>query len=474
MNGNAEESADKAEGGAGSPLMRRTAGLFATYAEAVDWINGQVPLLGIRQGLGRMERLMELLDHPERRLRFIHVAGTNGKGSTCAFLTEALLRSGYDVGTFTSPYITKFTNRLQYNGRDIPEEELLRLANQLKPLADEMAETELGSPTMFELVTTLAILYFARVVYPDYVVWEAGLGGRRDCTNIVTPVLSIITNIGHDHMEILGDTVAAIAEEKAGIVKPGVPLVSAVEQEEALAVIREVCRKQRSTLYLLDRDYRFEPVESAAGRQSMTFRGPFRSYEKLPISLTGPHQFNNAAVALMALEVLRQYQAVRLEEEPLLAAFGHTRWPGRLELVRDDPPLLLDGAHNPEGGAALAKALRESFQYRKLHLMLGMISTKDHDGFLREVLPLADSVVFTEPDYHKKLDAAVLAAKAEAIVRELGLAIRVSVQPAWKAALEQVMAESGEGDLAVVSGTLYLISDVRSWVLNRSESEKGW
>ncbi|WP_438434342.1 bifunctional folylpolyglutamate synthase/dihydrofolate synthase [Gorillibacterium sp. sgz500922] len=463
MNGTSEEGADKAE-----------SACFQTYGEAVDWINSQVPLLGIRQGLGRMERLMELLGHPERRLRFIHVAGTNGKGSTCAFLTEALLRNGYDVGTFTSPYITKFTNRLQYNGRDISEEDLLRLANRVKPLADELAATELGAPTMFELVTTIAVLYFASVVFPDYVVWEAGLGGRRDCTNIVTPVLSIITNIGHDHMEILGDTVAKIAEEKAGIVKPGVPLVSAVEQEDALEVIRGVCREKKSTLYLLNRDYRYAAEETEAGKQRMTFEGPFRRYPALPVSLNGPHQFKNAAVAMMALEVLRQYQAVQLEEEPLYAAFGHTRWPGRLERVSDRPPLLLDGAHNPEGGAALAEALRESFRYRKLHLMLGMIASKDHDGFLRQVLPLADTVVFTEPDYHKKLQAAALAEKADRILRELDLAPKVSVHSDWKTALDALLAECEEGDLAVVSGTLYLISDVRSWVLHRSESEKGW
>ncbi|WP_058302549.1 bifunctional folylpolyglutamate synthase/dihydrofolate synthase [Gorillibacterium timonense] len=474
MTGSRLDAPDRIDNG-GSPLEKSgEAAPFKTYEEAVDWINSQVPLHGIRQGLGRMERLMELLDHPERRLRFIHVAGTNGKGSTCAFLTEALLRNGYDVGTFTSPYIVKFTNRLQYNGRDIPEEVLLRLTNLVKPLADEMEETEQGAPTMFELVTTIAILYFARVVFPDYVVWEAGLGGRRDCTNIVTPVLSIITNIGHDHMEIIGDTIAAIAEEKAGIVKPGVPLVSAVEQREALDVIEGVCREKRSTLYLLGREYQFRPEEAAAGKQSMSFQGPFRAYESVPVSLNGPHQFKNASVALMALEVLRQYGAVQLEEELLYAAFRHTRWPGRLELVREEPRLLLDGAHNPEGGEALASALRESFRYRKLHLMIGMIASKDHSGFLRHVLPLADSVIFTEPDYHKKLDAAELTAKARSLMEELHLSLEVSVQPEWKLALERLTEQSGEGDLAVVSGTLYLISDVRSWVLNRSESEKGW
>ncbi|KAI7259251.1 valyl-tRNA synthetase-like protein, partial [Hortaea werneckii] len=194
-------------------------------AQAVDWINSLIPF-GIRPGLDRIELLMEKLDHPHRKLKFIHVAGTNGKGSTCAFLTRVLIQSGYTVGTFTSPYITKFTNRFQYNGTDIPEETLLELVNKLRPLVQEIAGGELGSPTMFEVSTALAILYYGEVCYPDVVVWETGLGGRLDVTNIVTPIVSVITNVGHDHTDVLGDTLELIAGEKAGIIKPGVPAVS--------------------------------------------------------------------------------------------------------------------------------------------------------------------------------------------------------------------------------------------------------
>ncbi|KHF33539.1 Folylpolyglutamate synthase [Paenibacillus sp. P1XP2] len=211
-----------------------------TYAEAADWINGLIPF-GIRPGMARIEKMMEMLGHPHRRLKFIHVAGTNGKGSTCAFLTRVLLQSGYTVGTYTSPYITKFTNRFQYNGEDIPEETLLMLANRLYPIVEEIAATELGSPTMFEVSTALAILYYAEECVPDIVVWETGLGGRLDVTNIVYPVVSVITNIGMDHTDILGDTVEQIAFEKAGIIKPGVPVVSCVQQPEAI----EVCAKRR-------------------------------------------------------------------------------------------------------------------------------------------------------------------------------------------------------------------------------------
>jgi dihydrofolate synthase/folylpolyglutamate synthase len=191
-------------------------GEFRDIEEAIGWITHLFPK-GEKPGLRRMQLLMEKLGHPERRLKFIHVAGTNGKGSTCAMLTSALLAGGYRVGTFTSPYLVQFSDRIRYNGVNIPDDTLLDLIHQVKPIADEIAATELLAPTMFDVATALAILYYATVVQPDVVVWETGIGGRVDPTNIVTPLVSIITNIGFDHMEMLGDTVEKIAFEKAGI-----------------------------------------------------------------------------------------------------------------------------------------------------------------------------------------------------------------------------------------------------------------
>lgn len=447
---------------------------FETYDEAVEWITRRVPMFGIRPGLDRMGRLMEMLGHPERRLKFIHVAGTNGKGSTCAFLTKALLKNGYDVGTFTSPYMEKFTNRLKYNERDISEEQLLELANQVKPLADELAETEAGAPTMFEICTTIAILFFARVVFPDFVVWETGLGGRLDSTNVVNPLVSVITNIGHDHMDVLGDSLEAVAYEKAGIIKAGVPVISTIEQPELAKVVEETCRDKKSTLYLVGRDFSFDPVTSELNRQEFDFQGPFRRIDGLTITLNGFHQYKNAALSLMTLEVLRQYYALVLEDDALLEAFLETKWPGRLEMLSDKPRLLVDGAHNPEGAETLAQALKETYPYTKLHFMVAMLSTKNHSAYLRHILPLADSLIVTQPDFQKKMDAGKLADVAQELLKELGRETEVTVEPDWKKALELLYAKTGPDELAVVSGTLYLISDVRSWVLYQSDSEKGW
>jgi len=456
-----------------SPI-NETASAFQTAADAVDWIVHLIPF-GIKPGMKRMEKLMELLDHPERRLKFIHVAGTNGKGSVCAYLTEVLKQAGYDVGTFTSPYIEKYADRIRFNGNNIADEDLLRVVNKVKPLVEQVAASDLGQPTMFEVSTAVAIEYFAHVSYPDFVVWETGMGGRLDSTNVVTPLVSAITNIGHDHMEILGDTLEKVAFEKAGIIKPGVPVISAVDQPEALQVLEETAKNRNSTLYVNGRQFRYETAASKENEQTFNFYGLFRSISNVTITMNGRHQLQNASVALMTIEVMRQYYALIVDDDVLLQAMRDTAWAGRLEMISAAPRILLDGAHNPEGGAVLAQALRETYTYNRLHFVMGMLSTKNHSEYLRHILPLVDTLILTEPNWHKKEDAAKLAGLARTLCRELDRTdVEVIVEPDWKAALEMVKSITSQDDLAVISGTLYLIGDVRSWILHQSDSEKGW
>lgn len=448
---------------------------FTHYAQAVDWITSLIPF-GIKPGLKRMDQLMEMLDHPYRRLKFIHVAGTNGKGSTCAFLSQVLIQCGYTVGTFTSPYIEKFTNRIQCNGKDIKEEDLLSLVNLIKPLVEEIATSELGSPTMFEVTTALTIYYFARMACPDFVVWETGLGGRLDCTNIVHPIVSVLTNVGHDHMEILGDTLEKIAREKAGIIKSGVPVISAFEQLETIDIVKQTAKKKFSTLYLMGEQFGFELISAQEDEQVFQFWSPFGRTEPLTISLNGRHQLKNAAVALMTLEVLRQYYAAIIEVEDIKQAMKQTKWPGRLEMVATHPRILLDGAHNPEGAETLASTLKGTYSYGKLHFMMGMLAAKNHQGYLGHILPLVDTLILTEPDFRKKMNTGDLLE----IVTEIRSRqpnpkpLEIILEPDWKTALARLTQLTGPEDLAVVSGTLYLISDVRSWILYQSDSEKGW
>ncbi len=456
---------EEIHGGEGAPL--------GTYTEAVDWINSLIPF-GIRPGLERIELLMERLGSPERRLKFIHVAGTNGKGSTCAFLTSVLLQSGYSVGTFTSPYITKFTNRFQYNATDIPEATLMELANILRPEVERIAESELGSPTMFEVATALALLYFGRVTYPDVVVWETGLGGRLDVTNIVNPVVSIITNVGYDHTDVLGDTLEQIAMEKAGIIKPGVPVISCVTQPEVIAVLKAKAAECRSTLYLAGEDFSYEVAGIQAGVQNFNFKGPFRSLE-LGIAMKGEHQISNASGAMMALEALRQYMAFMLEDEDVQEGFRHTFWAGRLEEIGTSPRIILDGAHNPEGAQSLAKSLPQYYKYDQLNLLMGMLANKHHESYFKHILPIVDTLILTEPDFRKKMDAEDLQAIAESLREKYAKEnLVIIVERDWGKALQLLKSITAENDLAVISGTLYLISDVRSTLLQQPDSEKGW
>lgn len=447
--------------------------MFQTYQEAHDWITKVTAKRGIKPGLKRMEALMERLDHPQRRLKFIHVAGTNGKGSTCAYLAAAIRGAGFDVGLFTSPYLGKYTNRIQYNGESIPEESVVRFANQIRSAAEEI-EAEYGELSMFEISTAIALLYFAREAFPHYVVWETGMGGRLDSTNVVFPVVSVITNVAMDHTDVLGDTIVDIAREKAGIIKNGVPVISGVLDEEAAEVIRQTAEKRKSTLYQLGKQFRYEAREVQEGRQVIDFTGPFRELPEITITMNGTHQQMNAALALMTIEVLRQYYALVIEDEDLYQAFEQAKWIGRLEMISDKPRLLVDGAHNPDSARALSEALQTLYRRKKLIIVLAMMSNKNHREYLRHILPIVDTIIVTELDFFKKTPADQLADEVRAWQAENGGMLELAVEPDWKQAVKRAISAAGEDDLIVVTGSLYFVSDVRSLILNQTDSEKGW
>ena len=455
---------------------RNMEGPFRTAEEAIAWITG-LTAFGIRPGLERIEWLMEKFNYPHRRLKFIHVAGTNGKGSVCAFLTSVLRQCGYDVGTFTSPYLTSYTDRLKYNETNIDDETLVKLANRLKPAADQLAASPLGAPTMFEVTTALALLYFGTVTFPDYVVWETGLGGRMDVTNIVIPVVSVITNVGHDHHDVLGPTLEDIAREKAGIIKPGVPAVIAESRPELAEIFREKASNVKAPLYFLGEKFHYESMFASEEEQIFSFQGPFRDIPELAIGMSGKHQQKNAAAAVMALEILRQYYALIMEDDDLAEGLRRARWPGRMEMVSRKPRILLDGAHNPEGMEALASALQEIYTFDRLNVLLAMMPNKNHEHSLRHILPMSDLLVITEPDYHKKMRAEELAGIVRRLQAEFGRPRSIIVEPDWRKALETLVNAEGaqdRGTLNVVTGTLYLVADVRSWLLDGNHSEKGW
>mgnify|MGYP001944386022 FL=1 len=426
-----------------------------TYEEAKQWIENQEKF-GIRPGLERVEWLLERLDHPERRLKSIHVGGTNGKGSVVQFLQEPMKEAGIVAGTFTSPYVTGFRERIAVNGEPISEEDFTECATIVRKEAEEMAKTSLGNATSFELLTVIAAYYFAKKVFPDIVIWEVGLGGRFDSTNVMYPMISVITNVGHDHQSILGQTLTEIAKEKAGIIKSGVPVVTAEENEEVLALFREIAKEKKATLY--EWNDTFEVYDDSVSSSGATFS--FRSIlkrqdmEAIQLTMLGRHQVKNAATALMVLRYLTTYYAFPVEDDDIRAGFERALWPGRLEYRTGEVDVLLDGAHNREGIESLKAAIQETFPNRPLHFIIGMTKEKDPAALLAPLKELTVASCTAVPfDFER-------AKEAEAIAEKSPIA-DTKTATSWKKAWETLKQQAKEEDLVVFAGSLYFISEVR-------------
>jgi len=394
-----------------------------TYDEAIAHLRS-LQLHGFQPGLGTTRRLAALAGGPQERLRFIHVAGTNGKGSTCALLESVYRKAGLKVGLYTSPHLVRFGERIQVGRVPIADADLARHVSELKRLADTM------TPTFFEFTTVLALRYLAEQRV-DLVIWETGLGGRLDATNIVTPLASVITNVAFDHQRILGDTIAAIASEKAGIIKPGVPVVTAAEDPDALAIIVHKGKE-------LD-----VPV--------ITLGEPEIARFKTEIPLLGRHQRANAALAAATVRLLRFVLPV--DDTQLLEGLAEVSWPGRLQVLRRGAQtLVLDGAHNPAGVAALRTALAEAFPGKRPTLVLGMLADKDWRAMVADLVPLASRVVTAPVGNERTVTAEDLRAACVAT----GAGRPVKAAESTGAALKLVAADP----FVLVTGSLYFIGEV--------------
>lgn len=437
---------------------------FHSAQQAIDWIHS-LSYLGMKPGLKRMEWLMERLGHPERLLKFVHIGGTNGKGSTLAFMRQVLQEAGYEVGSFTSPYLERFHNRIQINGRDIEDHHLVEAANAIKPLVDELADTELGPPTEFEVVTAIAIYYFARIAYPDLVLWEVGLGGRLDSTNVVQPILTVITNVGYDHLSILGDKLDQIATEKAGIIKSGVPLVTAVKDEAAFQIIKQTAEKKQASVYRLGHAFHVEVERQDEDGLTCSYRSWFNQWSQINLGLKGCHQAENAAVAIMALEVLKQFYAIVWEDEELYLGLAQTSWPGRMEQVSQSPLVVVDGAHNPDGIQALVQSLREHYPGRKWTVLFAALKDKPIVEMLKALSqdPI-ERVILTQFDSTRRVKS------AQDIMEELQQSgwqplYPVSLEADWHKAYQQAKAV----DTAICfTGSLYFIAEVLASLSKRA------
>ena len=415
-----------------------------TGQEAVERIH-QEAWTGRKPGLSRTLELLQKVGDPHRKLKFVHITGTNGKGSTAAMVASVLAQAGLRTGLYTSPHLWRFHERFQVNGQPIPDDTLGRLAQQLLQAGTGMADPA----TEFELMTAVGMLYFLEAGC-DIVVLEVGLGGRLDSTNVIpAPEAAVITNIGLEHTQELGNTRALIAQEKAGIIKPGCRAILYHQSREVEEVVEEACR-QVGVKLTVTRPEELELLSLSPQGQTFRYRGqgPFR------ISLLGEHQLQNAAVALETLWTLRDL-GWPVTGQAIEKGLEKTVWPARMELARRHPDVLLDGGHNPQCMAALHRALEQLYPGKKLLFLTGVLGDKDYPAMMGELLPLAKTFVTITPDSERALSARDLAAYLKS---RGGQATPCQTT---QEGLERVLELAGPEDTVCVCGSLYMIGQVR-------------
>ena len=416
-----------------------------TYQEALDWIHGQLKF-GIKPGLERMAWMLEQLGNPQDHIKGVHIVGTNGKGSTVNALQTIFTQAGYEVGTFTSPYIIDFKERISVNGQMIPEADLLGLVERVKPVVERLPkETEHENATEFEIITVLMFLYFGQVHPVDIAFIEAGMGGLHDSTNLFNPLAVLCPSIGLDHQAILGNTHAEIAAEKVGVLKNGAPFIYATDRPDVRDVFEKKAREEGSKTYELGRDFTAE-----GSSHSFDFTYGEQRLDDIALAMAGQHQVANASLAIMASLLLQKdYPKVTLEL--IKNALAHAHWRGRTEFLR--PNLMIDGAHNNESVKVLIDLLQSEYADKEIELLFAAIDTKPIDGMLAQLKSVGDLTV-TSFDYPNsvKLDQYPEAYKQV---------------PDFKTWIKEHVTTDHK-KLYVITGSLYFISQVRKWVLEQA------
>lgn len=413
------------------------------YKEALEYIN-KTEWFGSRPGLERITELLEKLGNPQNGMKFIHIAGTNGKGSCAAMTASVLKAAGYKTGLFTSPYLYRFNERMQINGKQIDDDVLAADVSLVKIAADAMAD----HPTEFELMTAAALVWF-KEQNCDIVVLEVGLGGRLDATNVIeAPEACVIMNIGLDHTAVLGDTVEQIAEEKAGIIKPGADCVLYQQSQSVTEIVRERCDEVGARLHVADFSELHSEFDSLFG-QSFTYRG-----EVYALPLLGANQLRNAAVVLELVEVLRR-RGWALDQSDVEHGLYAVSWPGRFELVNDEPCFIVDGGHNPQCAQTVADNLARYFPGRRITLLVGVLADKDYPAMLAALDGQAAAYIAATPLSPRALPAAELGD----YLKRFGKPVTVCADPAQAA--ELALAHAAPEDVICAVGSLYMAGAIR-------------
>ena len=418
------------------------------YQKSLDYLY-RLEKFGMVFGLTQVKKILDALGNPHREVQAIHVGGTNGKGSTAAMMSSILQKEGYRVGLYTSPHLIRFTERIKVNGKEIEEKEVADLTRWMRREVE--AAGVAPSFTFFDFTTAMALAYFKRKLV-DLAILEVGLGGRLDSTNVIDPLISVITNIAKEHEAYLGKTVLKIAGEKAGIIKRGRPLITAATQPQILRLFSKTCRRKGSPFLRVGKDFRYV----RAGGGDFDYEGLHRKLWGIHLNLKGSHQVLNATTALGAMEVLEDL-GYPVSTEAMMDGLREVDWPGRLEMVSSSPRVLLDGAHNPAGALVLKESLEKEFRYRHLTLLVGIMKDKDIASMLHFLAPLADRIILTRPHTDRAMPPALLKKALDQNGKKAEIAEDL------KEAIERGLSLTRKEDLLCITGSLYTVGEARAY-----------
>lgn len=407
---------------------------------------------GIKLELETIQNILRFLNNPQKNYNIIHVAGTNGKGSTATYMASILKKAGFKTGLYTSPHLIRFNERISVDGKDISDDDVVSAYEAVNAV-------DIGKrkATFFEIATAMAFYHFARQGV-DWAVIETGMGGRFDATNVAKPEVSVITNLSIEHTEYLGTTIRELAGEKGGIIKPNTPVVTAVSQPSGLKVIEEISRDNNAPLFRFKKDF---SIRKTPNRETYTFQGIHNAYKDLVKPLPGDHQRENLSLALAACELIFHRNRdkdpkYRLTEQLVQEGLSIARWPGRLERIQENPLVILDGAHNLKAAQVLGKYLSGAVKGKRLTLVLGILDDKPHQEMLGHLVPLADRVVITRAKIDRSIGTGTLAASVKKIFNgELAIIEEVSE------AVSHAISTSSDNDAVCIAGSLYVAGEAK-------------
>ena len=434
-----------------------------TYTEAIDYIY-DLTKYGIKLGLKNINYLLYLLGEPHKKLKIIHVAGTNGKGSTCSLISSILQSDGYKVGLYTSPHLVDFTERIKINHKPIDRKKVSELLERIKPFIKKVAnKPSYGHPTFFEVITSMAFIYFYEEQV-DFLVLEVGLGGRLDATNVCEPLISVITHIDYDHMDKLGNSLVEIAREKGGIIKPEGIVISSNQYEEVYNEIKKIADEKNSLVYSVGRGISCEIVKSDINGVIFNLKGIYNNYKNLHTPLLGRHQADNAATAITATEALK-IRGLNISKKAIRTGLEKVKWTGRLEIIQNNPTLILDGAHNPSGIRIVRQALKEIFSYHRLILVLASFADKNYKKMIQIIAPKADLIVATKTTSPRAAPPQVIAKEAAQYIKKNKIMVTENIPQAINCAL----SNSKKDDLICITGSLYTVGEAKRYFRNKNQ-----